>query len=402
MKRKISILLTALLVIALLGYTGYQVIENLTRQIRTVDALEVTVEDKISATGWFIRGQTVVEGEAGSSAEYLVSDGEKVSKGESIAVFFSDDGARRTYDSVRTLQNRLAALEYAYSMLTSGTDSVKLDQLIFDDMAAISAALAQGDPSRIGGDYAAVQQLIVSRSGSEADREVFESRISELKSQIDEQQKQVLSGSSRLKAPASGYFVSGTDGYESVLTPAILDEITPAMLDGLRPEGETEAAGTVTTGFCWYYAAALTAEQATALQQRSTARIDFPELGGGEITADIVRLQTYDDGRAVLVLKSDRMNPEYLTARQQDIDIITDVYTGLKVPTRALRQNEGRWGVYVLDGSVVTFKPVSWIYQTESYYLVPTAESAKAGLYRYDRIIVQGSGLEENRVVSRK
>ncbi|MBQ7491410.1 MAG: hypothetical protein IJT76_02255 [Clostridia bacterium] len=402
MKRKISILLTVLLLAVLMGYTGYQVIENLTRQIRTVDALEVTVEDKISATGWFIRGQTVVEGETGFSAEYLVSDGEKVSKGQNIAVFFNDDGARRTYDSVRVLQDRLSAMEYAYSMLTSGTDSAKLDQLIFDDMTAIAAALAQGDPSRIGGDYAAVQQLIVSRSGSEADREVFESRISELKGRIDEEQKQVLSGSSRLKAPTSGYFVSGTDGYETVLTPDMLDGITPDMLEQLAPVAEGEGVGTVTTGFCWYYAAALTAEQATVLQQRGTARVSFPELGGGEITADIVRLQTCDDGRAVLVLKSDRMNPEYLTARRQDIDIITHVYTGLKVPARALRQNDGRWGVYVLDGSVVVFKPVSWVYQTESYYLVPTAESAKAGLYRYDRIIVQGSGLEENQVVHRK
>ena len=397
MKRKISILLTVLLLAVLMGYTGYQVIENLTRQIRTVDALEVTVEDKISATGWFIRGQTVVEGETGFSAEYLVSDGEKVSKGQNIAVFFNDDGARRTYDSVRVLQDRLSAMEYAYSMLTSGTDSAKLDQLIFDDMTAIAAALAQDDrPLR------RFLHWSDCRSGSEADREVFESRISELKGRIDEEQKQVLSGSSRLKAPTSGYFVSGTDGYETVLTPDMLDGITPDMLEQLAPVAEGEGVGTVTTGFCWYYAAALTAEQATVLQQRGTARVSFPELGGGEITADIVRLQTCDDGRAVLVLKSDRMNPEYLTARRQDIDIITHVYTGLKVPARALRQNDGRWGVYVLDGSVVVFKPVSWVYQTESYYLVPTAESAKAGLYRYDRIIVQGSGLEENQVVHRK
>ncbi|MBR5390167.1 MAG: hypothetical protein IK141_02565 [Clostridia bacterium] len=402
MKRKGSILLTALLVAALLAYIGYQVMENLTRQIRTVDALEITVEDKISASGWFVRGQTVVTGETGASAEYLVSDGEKVSKGENIAVFFSDDGARQTYDSARTMQTRLDALEYAYSMFISGTDSAKLDRLIFDDMTAISAALAQGDPSRIGGDYAAVQQLIVSRSGSEIDRETFEARIGELKKQMETQQKQAFSGSSRLKAPVSGYFVSGIDGYESVLTPDMLAEITPDMLERLDPAEDAGGVGTVTTGFCWYYVTVLTAEQATALQQRSAARVSFPGLGGGEITAEIVRLQTYDDGRAVLVLESDRMQPEYLTSRQQDIDIVTNVYTGLKVPTRALRQNDGRWGVYVLDGSVVTFKPVSWVYQTDSYYLVPTAESAKTGLYRYDRIIVQGSGLEENQVVYRK
>jgi len=99
------------------------------------------------------------------------------------------------------------------------------------------------------------------------------------------------------------------------------------------------------------------------------------------------------------VLKSERMEPLWLTAREQDIDIVAGTYTGLKVPSQALRQQEGQWGVFILDGSVASFKPVTWQYGTESYLLVPCAPSAKEGLFRYDRVIVQGKNLADNKIV---
>ena len=96
MKRsKASTLLTIVFFAAVAVYIFYQVTANLTRQIRTVDALEVTVEDKISARGYFIRQQKVVSGTGAGTAEYLVQDGAKVSRGQKLAVFFQGDGARQ-------------------------------------------------------------------------------------------------------------------------------------------------------------------------------------------------------------------------------------------------------------------------------------------------------------------
>lgn len=401
MKRKAATVVTALVVLAALIYTAYQVAENLTRQIQTVDALEVTVEDKISLRGYFARQQTVVTSDQSGSAEFLVSDGDKVSKGESIAVYFSGEDARQDFDRAKSLEAQLKAMEYAYSMVTSGADSLKMDQLIFDDLTDIASALSAGDPSRVGGEYAAMQQLIVSRGGDDSNKEVFEKRIAQLKKDISDCQSRYASASSRLRSPVSGYFTSGTDGYETVLTAQTLSELTPDGLENLRAES-VDGVGTVTTGFCWYYTAVLTAEQAAMVGTREKISVAFPGLTQGKLAMEVVRMQSYDDGRAVLVLKSDRMLREYLTARVQDADLIAGTYTGLKVPTEALRMYEGQWGVYVLEGSVVTFKPVQWIYQTDSYYLVPVADSPKAGLYRYDKIIIQGSGLENNRIIDKR
>ena len=157
--------------------------------------------------------------------------------------------------------------------------------------------------------------------------------------------------------------------------------------------------GSIVTGYRWYFAAVLEKEQAAALQQRETVQLYFPELSRRLLTMRLYRLQSGDDGRAILILESDEMLPDYLTCRQQDADLLVGTYTGLKVPAQALRQKDGQWGVYVLDGSVAEFKPIQWIYQTESYYLVPSAESAKKGLYRYDRMITQGKDLADEKVI---
>lgn len=398
MKRsRVSTLCTIAFLLAVAVYIVYQVVANLTQQIRTVDALEVTVEDKISARGFFIREQIPVPGGSGT-AEYLVEDGDKVSKNQRIAVLFDGAEAHRAYDEAYQLEERLAAVKYAYSMITSGVDSLKMDQLIFKDILSINENLEKGEVWRVGGDYSALQQLVVSRGATEADKAAFEQQIKELEGEIANAKKQYASGSSNIRAADSGYFVSGLDGYETVLTVDRLDTLTPDDLTGLQPQSG-DGVGSLTVDYQWYYAVVLTEEQADRLQQRKSLEVYFPELSTRMLELEVERLETYPDGRAILVLKSKRMESLWLTAREQDIDIVTGTYTGLKVPFKALRQQDGQWGVFVLDGSVASFKPVTWEYSTESYFLAPCASSSKEGLFRYDRVIVQGKDLADNKIV---
>lgn len=396
-KNRLSTLCSIALLLAVAIYVAYQVFANLTQQLRTVDALEVTVEETLSARGWFIRQQLTVSGGEGE-AEYLVEDGEKVSKNQRIAVLFTDETAHQAFDRASQLEDRLEAAEYAYSMLTSGVDSAKMDELIFDSIGSINAQLEQGQAWRVGADYSTLQQLVASRGATEADKEAFEEQIAQLQQELKAVQKEYASGSSSIRARDTGYFVSGLDGYETVLTVDRLDTLTPADLDALRPEPTADGVGSLTQGFQWYFAVVLTGEQADRLRSSSRVEVTFPELSTQKLELEVERLETFDDGRAILILRSTRMEALWLTAREQDIDIVLGSYTGLKVPAKALRQQDGQWGVYVLEGSVTSFKPVSWVYSTDSYYLVPCADSASKGLYRYDRIILQGKDLADGQV----
>ena len=69
-------------------------------------------------------------------------------------------------------------------MITSGVDSLKMDQLIFKDILSINENLEKGEAWRVSGDYSALQQLVVSRGATEADKEAFEQQIKQLEGEI--------------------------------------------------------------------------------------------------------------------------------------------------------------------------------------------------------------------------
>jgi len=61
MRKVLSILAVALLLI----YIGYQVTSNLTETIKTVDAVVVEVEDKVTCRGVFVRSAAPVTAAGG-------------------------------------------------------------------------------------------------------------------------------------------------------------------------------------------------------------------------------------------------------------------------------------------------------------------------------------------------
>ena len=119
----------------------------------------------------------------------------------------------------------------------------------------------------------------------------------------------------------------------------------------------------------------------------------------GNLQVDIYDVRTSDDGQALVIFQSGEMSESYLTTRQADIEIIYNSYEGIMVPKEALRQVDGEWGVYCLVGGITRFKPVEWVYQTDSYYLVEPAASSSNGLVMYDQIITSGKDLEKDKVV---
>ena len=107
----------------------------------------------------------------------------------------------------------------------------------------------------------------------------------------------------------------------------------------------------------------------------------------------------YYGQEAVVIFQSTVMDVLYLDNRYQTADVVADTYEGLRVPKEALRQVDGKWGVYTLSGAVARFKAIDWICETENAYIVEPAESQSKGLYYYDKIIVTGKDISEGKVV---
>ncbi len=402
-KKSLSSRLFALaLAVLCLSYISYQAVSGLADQVETIEASLVTVEDKISSEGIFVRSEQPVYGDTSKTMEYLVNNGEKVAKNENIAMFFSDSSSLEAYHEMQSVEDEIKSLQYAYTHLSGGADGTKLDSLISMDMVNITKTLDSGNVSAVSGNYTNLLQLVLRRDGERITNEAYQAQLAALNSEKAAWNSQVGTRASAATAPASGYFVRHYDGWGKNLSPENLDTFSLENLkEALAAERHNEEGtiGGLVQGFEWYFVTAVDEEQASVLRERSTVMVRFPSISNQTLRVNVHEVRKAVGGQALVIFRSGTIEEFYLNARQEEIDIIYSSYSGIKVPKEALRQEEGQWGVYCLVGGITRFRPVQWVYQTDSYYLVEPAESASKGIILYDQIIVGGKDLEKDKVV---
>lgn len=390
-----------LLLLLVVVYMGYQVMENLTEKIVTADALEVTAQDKISATGIFVRQETPLYPQQGGTVAFLADEGEKVAKGQAVAQFFTDENQLALYRQSQSLGEEIESVKYAFTHMTDGSDGVKLDSLIKMNMLQLGAKLDQGLVSQAEEYSSKLDAMIVQRGVAQKGDTDYAAILQELesqKAQIDAS----LQGGAAVTAPAAGYFVGRTDGCEESLTPESLKTLSADAITQVveRQEASSEAIGKVVDGYSWYFAAQVTADEAKRLKEVSKVTLRFPQLLAEDISCSVYDVHQDESGEWVAVFESGYMNAALLMARDQPADIILRSYTGLKVPKEALRQNEdGEWGAYCLEGAQVVFKKITILFQTDSFYVAK--DTGKNGeLTRYDKMVVKAKDIENRKVVS--
>ena len=92
---------------------------------------------------------------------------------------------------------------------------------------------------------------------------------------------------------------------------------------------------------------------------------------------------------------------------RQSASLIHESYSGIRVPTEALRVEDGVTGVYCLVGMQAVFKPVDVVYQGSGYYLVEpskkeddTENTSSSRLRVGDSIIITAEELYNGKVIN--
>ena len=87
--------------------------------------------------------------------------------------------------------------------------------------------------------------------------------------------------------------------------------------------------------------------------------------------------------------------------RQQSADVVFNSYSGLRVPKDAVRVDEnGRTGVYILEGAVARWKTIEILHDNGESYVVTLDKSSTNNLWPGDEIIVGAKDLYDGKVVS--
>ena len=245
--------------------------------------------------------------------------------------------------------------------------------------------------------------------------ESLNQRLSQLKGEYSALRAQASTATTRVTAPQSGTFSNLVDGYESLLTPQTVFQFTPTSLEELMNQSVTGGGGLgkLILGYRWYFVTALPQEVVQRLSEGKSATLRFTGEFNQDVDMLVEQVGAVEDGQAMVVFSSDEYLSRTTLLRRQTAELISDSWSGLRIPKEALRletytqvdpdtsqeKEATRLGVYVLVGGRTEFKQVQVVTEGSDYYVVRSATNDSGAFRAGDEVIVQGVGLYDGQLL---
>lgn len=401
-------IITAAGIAAVLFYFGYTILAYLADPLTTTIAYAYRSDEAVTVSGYLVREEEVLSG--GSGLVYVTRDeGERVGAGGTVAIRYSSQQALDQALELERLEEQLEQLEFAKSVASGSQQVLRLDSDIMDAIFAMRAGAAAGDLSGVGTQADSLRAMVLKReyTYSGVGEEQMQQQMDTLRQQTASLRATARGSSSSVTTARAGYFSALADGYEGVLTPESLESMTPSALRGVRRAAVEEGSvGKMAYGNTWYYAAILDAEDLGRMAPGDTVTLRFMSGLDKDLQMKVERISDEENGERLVVLSCDKYLSITTLLRHQNAQVIFHSYSGIRVPTGALRVvtdtiTDGEGGetevhvtaVYCRMGRVARLKPVRVLYQGEDYYLVEADEAGLAGLpetQRESRILRSG------------
>ena len=394
--------------LAILIYMGGAAWRSFHVPFPTVQAYPDRLDDAAEVTGFLVRQELVIE-DSGGIVDLIPGEGEKMAVGDQLAVLYTDQSSVDRNDRLEELRLEERQLTAALNMATASQQNDHTGQQVVDAMVELRVAVETGDLTQLERDTlgyksAVLQQAL--RQGSAGD---LNAGLERIRGEIAALEAQTAHNVGRITAQQSGVFSSQVDGYESVLTPAMLEGLTPSAIDGLARQEQTGGVGLckLITDSTWYFICALPESQAVGLHEGAEVTVRFSRDWSGEVDMEVERVSAPEQGRVALTLSSDRFLSNTTLLRRQTVELVFSSDEGLRVPVEAVRMDDsGTSGVYVQVGQFAEFKPVDVLAQGEDYYLVKPRlpevadpKEKKKALRAGDPVIVAREEIWDGKVV---
>ena len=416
----------AALFLGVAAYFGIQAVQYLDDPLGVTLAYRYEVERTVDMTGFVVREERVLPDESGGLLRVQRAEGERVAAGGTVASVYADQASLDRQAEIDSLESRVEQLQYAQNLALAAETTRKLDAQIAQNLLEYRRFLAANRLYDAESTALELRALVLKRDYSDAGNGDIAVQLQELGARLLALRSQAEGTVRRVTAPEAGLYSAAVDGYETVLTPGMLEGLTPSALSGLTADPSTVSrTGKLVLGDEWYYAAVLSADDAVALRERQaenggTLPLRFSRGVDRDLPVTLESIGPRENGRVVAVFRGTSYLRELTLLRQQRAQIITGVVSGIRIPRESLRAErayldengktvtEDRAGVYCLVGREARFKPVEVVHSGESFILVAPApeldqsveKDAKRIIRPGEQVIVSARGLFDGKVLT--
>ncbi len=365
---------SAVLLVGICAYLVLQLTLGIGEVVDVEHTSYITVQDTLRLDAYVFRDETPLYSGTRGTDCFLVEDGERVSKGTPVAITYADETDASVQERITRINRMIRILEQ--SNLEEGaqtTDLAVLDQRIEILTVELLREVAEGDLSKAVRSEEALWIEMNRRQALLDSDHNYTTQINLLKQERADLERSLRGRSVQVNSPAEGYFFGAVDGYETVFTTEVLENLT---VDGFLSLANSSADSRVLNDACgkmvhssaWYIAVATDKRTASAYTAGNSYEVLFPYSGSITLSMKLDRkiMQT-DLDTVVLVFESKELPESFDYSRTQTVQLVTRTHSGIRVSTDALRILDGVTGCYVLDGTRVVFKKADILYRNEEF-----------------------------------
>ncbi len=399
--------LTVLAALLLLFYVGYHVFMSVYSPL-TLQTAELYDEyETIETEGIVVRRETMIPAPKSGYAYYVAENGSRVAKDGKIVDLYKNQDSALSQQRIKELDEEITRLR---SIQDQGQNNRTNLSIISTQLKNIQAQLIaeMSSPHYTQMEELSAELLSLMNKqkitvGKEHD---FSQRIAELTAERNSLESINTTPVSSITSDVAGYFVNSVDGYESLLDTETVDQLTAEDIrEAMSYTAEVDQSqyiGKVVSGYEWYLACVVSAEHIVQLTNNTTLRVRLPFTSSDIIPVTVVAENRDRNGDIAIILRCDYMSAELSDIRIEQVQLLVEQHSGLRVPDEAIRFNDDQEsGVFVQEGNILYFRRIQVVYHSdkESYSICAVIDD-KSYLQMYDDIVLEGKDLYDGKIVS--
>ncbi len=408
LKRVLLAVVTAVVSIAFAVYLIYHFTLSFRNRMTTAAAVSISESDSFSAVGYIFRDERVFTS-SGGAVDRLYPDGTKVAVGSKLIDVYSSENDLILSERIEVIDRKIGILKSS-SVSGAHTDVAQLSGNIAEDVESIRSSITDGKVADAVSlrDSLLIQMNKLQLLTGAADS--FDGAVDRLESERASLVSQLGTVYDTVSAPVSGYFYSSVDGGEEFFTTAALENMTVSSFDEIISRSSSVyppagAVGKLATDYRWYLVVKTDIYESEKYSVGKYYDITFGDRSDMTMSLELVKIT---DGTvtedSLMVFCSTDHPAGFDFKRSQRVVIEKGSYSGYRVPRSALRLNDkGEIGVYVLSGTLIKFRLLNVIYETDSYLISaapdPSSERAAEYLEMNENVIIEGKGLYDGKIV---
>lgn len=403
-KKKALIVLAISLFLFIVVFPSFKLMTTKSN-MKTQIAVQQTIYKTIDVEAFAVRQENCLVNTSTGTIVPAVSNGEKISVGDTVADIFSSENSAANSSRINELRNEI---DYYTGIASGSVGTLQTDIAVYKSSVnnAIYELVSAVDENELSSVYElsrSVREAVTKKqivTGVKVD-------VTGILDKLTAEYNLLKSDSipdAGIIADTAGHYSNTVDGYETrVDYDSVLDmtwDEAQELLTSSPPAAPSNAIGKIITEFKWYLVCNTTIDE---LEEKSVGEYVTVIFGNSQVEQIIMHIDRINavegTDKITLILSSNMMNEDIAELRKVPVKIRVGSISGLAVDKMALRTVDERKGVYVRVGNLVDFKQIDILYSDDTIVLVKTSEDSDY-LSLYDEVILEGTGLYEAKLLN--